>query len=91
MTKQFFYVEITDTFAGEANYSWVTRHKVRASTPRGAMRRIGAESGLSWRLTHDHFGEAMVRYDSKSGATCAFVFPWDDEIDNDYLHVNVME
>ena len=89
MTKQFYFVEITDTCGGEANYSWVTRHKVRASTPRGAMRRIGAESGLSWHKTYDD-GETE-RWDSRSGATCAFVFPWDDETDNDYLHVNVME
>ena len=68
---QTFNIEITDTFGGEANYSWVTRHSIKAKTERGAMRIIGRETGLSWRLVGD-FGD-MQRWDSKSGATCAFV------------------
>lgn len=88
MTKQFFYVEITDTYGGEANYSWATRHKVRATTPRGAMRRIGAESGLSWHKTMDF--DDMQRWDSRSGATCAFVSSWDETEHGEY-RVNVME
>lgn len=75
--KKFFFVEITDTFGGEANYSWVTRHKVRASTARGAIVRVNKDSGLGFRLAYD-MGDC-VRYDSKSGATCAFVEEWDDE------------
>ena len=70
-----FFVEITDTFGGEANYSWVTRHKVTASTERGAMRRIGRDSGLSWRRVA-HYGDSQ-RWDSASGATCAFVEEFD--------------
>lgn len=76
MTKQFFRVEITDTFSGEANYSWVTRHKVRASSVRGAMHKVSRDSGLSFHKTCT--GE-VTRYDSKSGATCAFIELWDDE------------
>lgn len=52
-----YFIEITDTFSGEANYSWVTRHKV------------------------NDYGDT-TRYNSKSGATCAFVEPWEDEIHN---------
>ena len=79
MKKQaFFYVEITDTFGGEANYSWVTRHKVKASTLRGAMRKIGSETELSWHKVQDYHD--MQRWDSKSGATCAFISEWDDEL-----------
>lgn len=76
MKKQFFKVEITDTFAGEANYSWVTRHKVKASTIRGAVHKVSRDSGMNFRKIYD--GE-ITRYDSKSGATCAFVELWDDE------------
>lgn len=85
-THMHFFVEITDTFQGEANYSHVSRHKVKATTPRGAMRRIGKASGLSWHLTEncqDH-----DRYDSKSGATCAFVMPWEEE-HLDYLQLDL--
>lgn len=71
-----YFVEITDTFGGEANYSWVTRHKVRASSVRGAMWRVSVDGGLHWRKVSD-YGD-MVRYDSASGATCAFVTEWDD-------------
>jgi hypothetical protein len=69
--KTTFNIEITDTFGGEANYSWVTRHQVKARTERGAMRIIGRESGLSWHCV-EKYGD-MQRWDSKSGATCAFI------------------
>ena len=71
-----YFIEITDTFGGEANYSWVTRHKVRGASPRGAMVRIGRAAGMAWRIVGD-YGD-MARYDSKSGATCAFVQEWDN-------------
>jgi hypothetical protein len=75
--KQFFHVEITDTFAGEANYSWVTRHKVKASTIQGAITKVAKDSGLSFRKAWGF--DDSARYDSKSGATCAFVQAWDDD------------
>jgi len=30
MSKTLYFIEITDTFGGEANYSWVTRHVIKA-------------------------------------------------------------
>jgi hypothetical protein len=81
-----YFVEITDTFGGEANYSWVTRHKVRASSPRGAMIRVNRDSGLGFRRTAD-YGDSL-RYDSRSGATCAFVSEWDDAAHGGYMLVN---
>ena len=81
---RFFFVEITDTFGGEANYSWVTRHKIRASSVRGALVRLNRDSGLGFRSTGD--GE---RFDSRSGATCCFIVPWDDEHHNDVFRVNM--
>lgn len=39
--------EYTDTFGGEANYSWVNRGQVRASSLLGAVRLAKAAAGLS--------------------------------------------
>ncbi|MCP6335736.1 hypothetical protein NL449_27335, partial [Klebsiella pneumoniae] len=63
--------EITDTFGGEPNYGWVRRYLVRASSPVGAIRKVGRALGLRFRKVAD-YGDA-VRYDSASGLTCAFV------------------
>lgn len=43
--KHKYFVEMTDTFAGEANYCWVNRFIVSALTPRGAMRRVCNRTG----------------------------------------------
>lgn len=75
--KQFFFVEITDTFGGEANYSWVTRHKVCAVSMLGAVQKIARESGYNWRKVYDSGDQS--RYDSASGATCFFIEPYDEE------------
>ena len=70
-SKALFFVELTDTFGGEANYSWVTRRLVRASTVMGAARKFAQHAGLSVHKTGDYGDSA--RYDSASGATCMFV------------------
>lgn len=64
-------IEITDTYSGEANYSWVTRHEITAKSVLGAVQKLSRLSGLKWHKTDD-YGD-VVRFDSKSGATCAFV------------------
>lgn len=74
----YYFVEITDTFAGEANYSWVNRLKVKANTMRGAVNKVARHSGMAWRCNWDN-GDTM-RYDSKSGATCFFIQDWQDDI-----------
>lgn len=71
MMKNLYFVEITDMYCGEANYSWVTRHIIRAKSERGAINALSRRSGLSWR--NDGF-----RYLSKSGATCAFIEHYDE-------------
>lgn len=68
---QKFKIEITDTFGGEANYSWVTRHEIKAKSMLGAVQKLSRLSGLNWRKACD-YGDSS-RYDSKSGATCAFI------------------
>lgn len=64
--KQLYFVEITDMYGGEANFSWVTRHVIRASSRRGAASALSRRSGLSWRWDG-------CKYLSQSGATCAFI------------------
>ncbi len=59
--KNLYYVEITDTFGGEANYSWVTRHVIRAKSERGAINALSRRSGINWRSV------GCDRYDSMHG------------------------
>ena len=77
--KYLFFVEITDTFGGEANYSWVTRHIIRAKSERGCINALSRRSGINWHNV------GCERYDSKSGATCAFIRDYDPAIDNDCI------
>ena len=77
--KTLFFVQITDTYGGEANFSWVTRHIIKAKSARGCANALARRSGLSWH----HVG--CDRYDSASGATCAFIREYDPETDNDCI------
>ena len=72
---QIFFVEMTDVFGGDANYSWCSRFKIKATTPRGAMRKLGRETGLYWKMVQNY--DDCERWDSKSGATCAFIYDFD--------------
>jgi len=83
--KTLFFVEITDTFGGEANYSWVTRHIIRAKSPKGCANALARRSGLNWHCVDNY--QDMKRYDSKSGATCAFIREYDPETDNDCIRL----
>ncbi len=79
--QNFYFAEITDLFAGDANYCWVTRHKIKASSVRGALIKLNRDSGLGFRI---NWGD---RYDSRSGATCAFITEWDDDVHSAYTRV----
>lgn len=80
--QKLFFIEYTDTFGGEANYSWCTRYLVTASSERGALRKI---SPVYWRHEYGN------RYNSKSGATCFFVNEVDqneaERIRKNYLRI----
>ena len=76
-TTEVYFVELTDTFGGEANYSWVTRFKVHASSIVSAVRKVSKQTGLNFRKQWDS-GD-LVRYDSKSGATCLFVSVYENQ------------
>ena len=86
----YFYIEVTDTFGGEANYSWVTRHIIRGNTERGAIQRFSKMSGINWHCVGD-MGYAK-RYDSASGASCFFIEPYNTETpDVMYGHIDTDE
>ena len=65
--KNRYFIEMTDTFSGEANYCWVNRFLVSASSPRGAMRRVCARTGDTVRDV------GCDRWDSTRGCVCYFV------------------
>lgn len=52
MTHQY-YIEMTDTFGGEANYSWVNRFLVTASSELGAIRKVTRETGYPARKEYE--------------------------------------
>ena len=75
--KTLFFVEITDIYGGEANYSWVTRHCIKAKSERGAINALSRRSGMNWK-------NEGFRYLSKSGATCALIEYFEPETHGDY-------
>ena len=72
--KNHYFIEMTDTFGGEANYCWVHRFIVSASSPRGAMRRVCARTGDSVRSV------GCDRWDAVGACVCYFV-EWIDAAD----------
>ena len=72
--KNHYFVEITDTFGGEANYCWVHRFIVSASSPRGAMRKVANTTGFAVRNV------GCDRWDAVGACVCYFV-EWIDAAD----------
>ena len=79
--KNNYFVEMTDTFGGDANYCWVNRFIVRASSPRGAMRRVTARTGDKVRDV------GCDRWDAVGACVCYFV-EWIDDARIDELKIN---
>jgi hypothetical protein len=76
--QSIFFVEVTDTYGDEANYSWVHRFKVHASTYRGAIRKVRKAMSLPNAKQVANYGD-MVRYNFVNTAICAFVGGYEDE------------
>jgi hypothetical protein len=74
--------EYTDTFGGEANYSWVKRGKVAANSFAHAWRKVKAELGLQgWKTKKVMDCGDMVRYDFTDACWCVFInWSEDDEV-----------
>jgi hypothetical protein len=69
--QQLFFVEFTDTYGGEANYGWVHRFMVVASSMQGAISKVTKETGHPARKEYDT-GD-MARYNVPGAALCYFV------------------
>jgi len=65
--KHTYFIEMTDTFGGEANYCWVNRFLVSASSERGAIGKVTRRTGYRAR------GVGCGRYDVPRCAICYFV------------------
>lgn len=78
--QSIFYVEITDTYGEDANYSWVKRFKVHASSDLGAIRKVSRETGLNFRKEWDS-GD-LTRYDATHCAMCAFLSGYEDQAEH---------
>ena len=64
-------VEITDTYGGEANYSWVRRYTFEAPSLRSAVQQLAVAYDTGWRKDWDNGDTA--RYNHKYGHICAFI------------------
>ena len=89
--KNRYIVEMTDTFGGEANYCWIHRFIVTASTHRGAMRKVSRETGFTARCTMPGDPE---RWDAVGACVCFFV-EWVDAdqakaLQDNYSRIEVM-
>ena len=72
--KNHYFIEMTDTFGGEANYCWVHRFIVSASSERGAMRKVAKKTGFAVRSV------GCDRWDAVGACVCYFV-EWIDAAD----------
>lgn len=85
--KNIYFVEVTDTFAGEANYSWVKRFKVHATSDLGAIRKVSRAVGLRFRKEHDT-GD-MASYRAIGACVCAFLSGYEDEAEHKFNVVSI--
>ena len=81
MMKNQFFVEMTDTYGGEANYSWVNRFLVTASSELGAIRKVTTRTGYRARSV------GCDRYNVPGACICYFV-EWVDADQAKALHDN---
>ena len=65
------HIEVTDTFGGEANYSWVRRYTYEAKSFLGAIQKLAREHGGGWKL--DYSTGDLVRYNLRNACVCCFV------------------
>lgn len=80
--KEIFFVEVTDTYGGEANYSWVHRFKVHASTARGAMRKVERRLPYLGGVRKDWDTGDVERWAWRKACVCAFVECYTDQAEH---------
>lgn len=69
--KTNYFVEMTDTYGCDANYSWVKRFLVQSISMRGAISKVTRETGYHARL--DYETPNIARYNATSAGICYFV------------------
>jgi len=91
--KNHYYIEVTDTFGCEANYCWVNRFIVSASSPRGAMRKVCTRTGDKVRCV-DRYNDPET-WDSTTDCIRYFVEWIDDErvkeLQDNYSRIEVIK
>lgn len=83
-----YFVEMTDTFGGEANYSWVNRFIVAASSPLAAIRKVTRETGHPARKEWDS-GDT-VRYNVPGSCICYFLSETDGSTEAAYSNIKAL-
>lgn len=68
-----YFVEVTDTFGGEANYAWVRRYRVRSKSMLGAIRVVSKHLGTQGRLKLNYDGGDHRVYDLRAAAVRIFI------------------
>ena len=66
-----FFAELTDTYVGEANYSWVKRFLVEAVSTHGALMKLSKETGFNF--TKDYDTGDLAKYNVKGACICLFI------------------
>lgn len=84
-----YFVEMTDTYGGEANYAWVNRFLVTASSFRGAISKVTRKTGIHARLAYNSGDFAQYRC---PGHCITYFVNWSDEgrEAGQYLHVETL-
>ena len=77
MPRNTYHIEITDTFGGEANYSWKREYRVRSKSIRGAIQILSRHYGAGGKVNYTCSDNA--RYDMQGACICAFVDYVDDD------------
>lgn len=85
---QEFFVEVTDTFGGEANYTRCHRYVVQASSFMGAIRKVAKHCGYSGRIKKVMATGDMTRHDVRDAAICIFTL-YADEYNTQYAHTKL--
>jgi hypothetical protein len=86
--KNQYYVEHTDTYGGEANYCWVDRFLVTASTMRGAIRKVSKETGYPAKM-ENNYGD-MRRYNVPGCCMCYFVSYAEGNEQDQYSRIKIL-
>ncbi|NDC24546.1 MAG: hypothetical protein EBZ49_10535, partial [Proteobacteria bacterium] len=62
---QTFYFEMTDTFGGELNYTWIKRFEISAKSLHGALIKLSRETGFKFRFNG-------ANYKAQGAHVCAY-------------------